>query len=135
MAHVNRYFEAGPAVTGQFTITDGRLDVPPGSWIAINGGTASGVWHVGDDGRVQGLRDQCFQGRVWLLEPPEDFLRLCGAIGDWCAQHPKQSLVTEQIGGYSCTRAVDEGGVPLGWQQVFSADLMPWRRMYTEVKL
>lgn len=107
-----------------------------GDWIAVSGSMRNnGVYQVAEDGAVPGLRDEQWDGTVWLLGPPEDFLTLCAQIDAWCEKHPEDDVKREQFGAYSVERAVDAQGVPMGWQHVFASALKPWRRMYTEVSV
>ena len=41
----------------------------------------------------------------------------------------------ESFGAYSRELATDSDGAPITWQAYFARQLMPYRRMYTEVKL
>lgn len=107
-----------------------------GDWIAVCGSLRNdGVYQVAEDGSVPGLRDETWEGTVWLLSPPADFLAVCGEIEVWCEKHPEDDVKSERLGEYSVARAVNAQGVPLGWQHVFAARLRPWRRMWTEVRV
>lgn len=128
MQTIRRYFEAGPPVEGDFTLAGGHLAGPsglalcPGDWIAVCGaGAASGVYCADDSGCLPGAPDAVFSGRVWRLDPPGDFLRLCREIAAWCEAHPRTSLKAERFGEYSHAPAVNAAGTPLGWQQIFAS--------------
>lgn len=140
MAHVRNYFQVGPPMEGEFTITGGVISpdpaLTPGAWIALEGaGSHTGVWQLDCDARLPDVPDMAFHGRIWLLEPPADFLHCCCEIAAWIKIHPKSDLLQETIGDYSRTTAGTSQGGPLGWQQLFSTDLMRYRRMLTEVRL
>lgn len=133
MAHVRNYFQQEPPV--EPVLTGGRLTpdpgVTPGCWLAVEG---VGVCRCGQDGLVP-LPDGAVTGRVWLLDPPPGFLALCDEIEAWVAAHPRSAQRGERIGEYSREMALDMGGMPLSWQQLFAADMMPYRRMIAEVTL
>lgn len=139
MAETRNYFQH-QAMDGEWTLTGGVLTpgelLLPGDWVALCGcRLSSGVWQLNEDGEIPDARDETWTGRVWLLAPPEDFLRLCGEIADWCGQHPDAALRRESFGSYSMERAVGDSGLPMRWQDVFRAELIPYRRVYPGVRL
>lgn len=108
----------------------------PGDWIAITGALHNnGVFQLGQNCTIPGATDETWQGRVWLLAPPADFLTLAQEISAWAAQQGNGLAVKETFGAYSRELATDGVGQPLTWQARFSRQLLPYRRMYTEVKL
>lgn len=100
----------------------------PGDWIAIVGaGSITGVYQLDEHGALP-LPDQRWTGRIWLLEPPADFLRLCREIGEWTESHPDPTTLSEHFGQYSRSQTT------AAWERVFAAALHPYTRMYSEVK-
>lgn len=108
----------------------------PGDWIAITDSLHNnGVFQLGAGCTIPGATDETWQGRVWLLAPPADFLSLAQEISAWAAQQGDSLAVKESFGAYSRELATDGVGQPLTWQTKFARQLLPYRRMYTEVKL
>lgn len=133
MRHVRNHFIVSRR-TGVWTHADGILtpsdDLTPGMWIAITGSDApQGVYQLDENGGLPDLGDVTFTGTVWRLDPPADFLRLCGDIGCWAAANPDPAVSAEKLGEYSVTRRA------VTWESAFAPALHPYRRMYTEVAL
>ena len=100
----------------------------PGMWIAITGNNApTGVFQLDEQGGIPGLEDITWTGRVYRLNPPADFIRLCGDIACWAAANPDIAITGEKLGEYSVSRRA------VTWQEAFSTALAPYRRMYAEV--
>lgn len=139
MREVRNYFPRY-RIDGRWKASGGVLEgcdmLLTGDWVAMTGSDRwDGVYQVAEDGTLPGLADGVWYGTLWLLKPPEAFLTLCGEITAWCEKHPADDVTDERFGEYSVRRAVDAQGVPVGWQRVFAASLLPWRRMYSEVPL
>ncbi len=132
MRHVHNYFERG-FIDGEFTVSGGVLNpMPRAPYVAITGS----VWHDGVY-RIDELREQpeeTFVGRVWALHPPDDFIRMCEQIATYDEQNPAGALQSESFGEYSYARASCQNGV-IGWQTAFAQQLVPYRRMFTEVNV
>lgn len=131
MRRVNNFFPAAHT-EGAWQLRKGML-LPslhsPGDWIAIEGDGPRGVYQLDEHGAMGGVPDCEWTGQIWLLRPPEDFLRLCGDIARWQEAHPDPTLLSERFGEYSRSQT------SCAWEQVFSSALRPWQRMYPEVKL
>ena len=101
----------------------------PGMWIAITGNNApTGVFQLDEQGGIPGLEDITWTGRVYRLNPPADFIRLCGDIACWAAANPDVAITGEKLGEYSVSRKA------VSWENAFAPALAPYRRMYAEVK-
>ncbi|MBR6029101.1 MAG: hypothetical protein IKP40_08415 [Clostridia bacterium] len=125
---------------GEVRVRDGKLSpellVQPGDWVAISGSSQlDGVHHLDAQGRLFGAADEVFRGRLTLLRPPEDFIRLCVDILAWEEEHPADGLKAERFGGYERESALSRGGLPMDWRQVFAARLAWFRRMFPEEEL
>ena len=140
MRYCRNFFEVG-YVDGTFRITGNALsDVGDGvHWVYISGSMMhDGVWQICNGyltGRsIEGLEDEEFDGRVWLLAPPIDFLETVKAMREYEEKNPISALSSETFGGYSRTWAM--GGKPSdrSAMTVFRDSLTPYIRMYTEVK-
>lgn len=137
MRQCRNYFPTG-YMDGTFRITGNVLPGVDSPWVYISGSAYhDGVWQLADGyltGRsVDGLGDESFDGRVWMLNPPEDFLELCKEIKAYEEKNPIGAFASESFGAYSYTRGTGNGQAQ-GWPAAFSAQLAPYRRMFTEVK-
>ena len=132
MRRVRHYFSVR-VIRREWLTEDGTLFprelIVPGSWIAIDGGSPfPGVYQLDEAGCIPGLPDRRWTGNIHLLEPPEDFLRLCRTIAEWAEKH-NPAVSAESFGAYRASYAAS------AWEQVFAAALTPYMRMYPEVKL
>ena len=138
MRQCRNYFETG-YIDGTFRITGNALSGAEGAhWVYISGSAFhNGVWEVCDGyltGRsVEGLHDEEFEGRVWFLDPPEEFLELCETIKAYEDKNPVGAFVQERFGEYSYMRANSGTAADMGWQKAFSVELAAYRRIFTEV--
>lgn len=141
MRHCRNFFEVG-YIDGIFRITGNALsDVGDGvHWVYISGSMMhDGVWEICNGyltGRsVEGLENEEFDGRVWLLAPPLDFLETCKAIAVYEEKNPVGAMQSESFGEYSYTRQSLSGANGLtGWQAAFRGQLTPYVRMFTGVR-
>lgn len=134
MRHINNYFEVG-CIFGGFAISGNAIaPVPESPWCFVKGSWMhDGVHKVIGPGMldISGFHaDEEFEGRVWLLKPPAEFLALCELISAYDDANPVGALQAEKFGGYSKTRFAN---APHSWQGAFEAHLAPYRRMFTEV--
>ena len=133
MRHVRNHFIRS-ARTGQWQHENGVLtpadSFAPGMWIAVTGPEAPcGVYQLNDQGGIPDLDDVSWTGAIYLLNPPADFLRLCGDIGCWAAANPDPAVTGERLGEYSASRK------GCSWQEAFSSALAPYQRMFPEVQV
>ncbi|MBQ8202221.1 MAG: hypothetical protein IJZ74_10715 [Clostridia bacterium] len=132
MRRVRNHFVTGFS-DGQWVLSGGILSpaaFSPGDWIAITqAGALCGVYQLDERGMLPDCADGQWDGRIWLLSPPADFLRLCREIAQWAAKHEDPTLVSERFGQYSRSQSSP------AWERVFAAALAPYTRMYTEVTL
>ena len=137
MCQCRNYFETG-YIDGTFRIAGNVLEGVSGShYVYISGSQFhNGVWEMCDGyltGRdVDPYHDEDFDGRVWLLSPPPDFLALCQAVKTYEEKNPMSAIVRETFGGYSREWASEMMGKT--GAQVFSDRLVAYRRMFTEVR-
>lgn len=141
MRNVNNYFVTGYRATN-WSITGGSVSpgetLQPGMWIAISGSLFhDGVWQLDGWLGLSGLDaqtpDEKFYGRIYFLKPPQAFLDLCGRIAEFAQNSPADGLQSESFGEYSMSRASGKSGGVLTWQEAFSDDLRPYRKMFAEV--
>lgn len=130
MRHVRNHFPTG-RIQESWQLSGGRLTPSfflPGEWIAVTGPDAPcGIYCLDENGCIPGAADAQWEGAIVLMNPPEDFLRLCDEIAAWVQRHPDPAATSERLGEYSRSSSGD------GWTQVFASALAPYRRMYTEV--
>lgn len=139
MRETRNFFPAA-AMDGTWTLHSGALSPSDGfhvgDWVAVTGSVNNnGVYQLSEGCVIPGAVDESWDGRIWLLAPPADFLALAEEIGNWAKQQGAAAAVKESFGAYSRELATDSEGKPLTWQAYFARHLAPWRRMYTEVKL
>lgn len=134
MRHVRNYF-IREAHTASWSLADGVLTpadhFAPGQWIAIAASDAAsprGVFQLDDKGGLPGCPPQQWDGTIFRLDPPADFLRLCGEIAHWAERNPDPAAESEKLGVYSVTRRCTT------WQAAFASALAPYRRMFPEVQ-
>lgn len=135
MRQINNFFEVG-YVDGRFAISGNAIvPAPDSAWCYISGSMLhDGVWQVCGgklQGMTGGLPDEEFDGRVWLLKPPADFLVLCDEISAFDEKNPVGALMQESFGGYSYMR--QQSTVGGTWQDAYAKRLTHYRRMFTEV--
>lgn len=81
------------------------------------------------------LRDETFEGAVWAMSVPAEFLRLEEEIKAWRTQYENAAnspFQSESFAGYSYTKSSangNSGGSVTGWQGVFASRLNKWRKL------
>lgn len=147
MRRVRNFFER-ERIEGTFTITGGMLEpMPDAPYIAVSGSAwHDGVWsrklltgELADGDEIHQMvqsalaeHDETFDGKVWGLHPPDDFLEICEDISNYDAKNPIGAYQSESFGQYSYTRPTISGA-GIGWEAAFGMQLAPYRRMFTEV--
>ena len=137
MRHVRNHFIQS-AIKGSFrqqngtlTPADGQAECfTPGMWIAIvSPDGPQGVFQLTEQSGLSDTADITFAGTVYVLNPPADFIRLCGDIACWAAANPDPAISSEKLGEYSVNRRA------VTWESAFALALAPYRRMYSEVRV
>lgn len=123
------------AYSGTFTIKDGSITLPflvDGQYFRIMGSVLNdGVYQYGNCS----LRDETFDGAVWAMAVPAEFLRLEEEIKAWRTQYENAAnspFQSESFAGYSYTKSSangNSGGSVAGWQGVFASRLNKWRKL------
>lgn len=123
---------------GHFTIESGQLniqsEVQDGQYFRVIGS----VFNDGVHKKGEKLKDESFDGAVWLMAIPQDVLDLADEIESWQGQYggvnsqnmsPYQS---ESFGGYSYSKAGvsgSSGSSVQTWQSVFGARLRRYKKI------
>ena len=123
---IERYF-------GTFTIKDGSIApsdfLQDGQYYRIIGSVFNdGVHKFGTDTLTN---EKPFDGAVWAMAVPPDFLEVVGEIEAYCKSDAGKTspFVSESFGGYSYTKATTADGSPVGWKQAFASRLNKWRKL------
>jgi hypothetical protein len=132
--HIHNFFEVRDGIhRGKFVISSNTISLDflqEGQYFRIVGSIFNdGVYQY----PAEGLQDEEFIGEIWAMAIPKSFITLCGEIEAWVikyssyADSPYQS---ESWKGYSYTKASGlNGDGKVGWQDVFSSKLNPWRKI------
>ena len=125
---------------GHFVIYEGRIQNLPflqtGQYFRIKGSVFNDGVHTYRSG-LQQMIDENFDGQIWEMCVPEDFIDLCSEIEKWETANestlasPYQS---ESFGGYSYTLrsgggSGSSGYGAYGWQDQFARRLARYRRL------
>lgn len=131
LMHLNNWFLVPDGVhEDAYTIEDGGIALPflaDGQYFRVIGSVFNDGLHKYP---TEDLTDETFDGAVWALAVPRQVESLAGEIKAWQDSQGTPSLFTsESFGGYSYSKATNASGAPLGWQDVFKAQLNPYRKM------
>ena len=136
---VKNYFDkAQPKFFGEIEIKDNTFTdavilekIKPGQYFRIVGSIFNDGVYCFNEKLV--LEDETFDGAIWLMAIPKDFLALAKEIDDWVTEYgskltsPYQS---ESFGGYSYSKASGKnGGGAVTWQDAFASRLNLYRRI------
>ena len=139
---LNNYFVRSrdeDIVVGDFVISGGVLtgipvDVQNDRYIRIAGSVFNdGVYAY----PPQNLTDEEFEGAVWLMRVPPDFISLVSEIEAWMQNPDIQSAMSspytsESFGGYSYQKnggTTAEDGSNISWKNQFASRLNKWRKV------
>lgn len=116
---------------GTYTIKDGGIELPflqSGQYFRIVGSILNdGVYNY----PVENLKDEEFTGSIWALAVPPAVLSLVEEITAWQEKNGDSGpYASESFGGYRYTKATNSSGVAVGWQDVFKAQLAPWKKIW-----
>lgn len=84
------------------------------------------------------LQNETFDGSIWAMSVPPDFVKLCQEIDDWRAKNESANspnmkpFSSESVTGvYSYTKSGtgENGGSLTTWQTAFKSKLNKWRRI------
>lgn len=127
LMYLNNWFVVG-RYDDTYTIEDGGITLP----FLVDGQYFRIVGSLFNDGVYQypaELTDETFDGSVWAMAIPKALLSTVEEITAWTAKNGDSSVYTsESFGGYSYSKATNSKGVSVGWRDVFSAQLAPWKK-------
>lgn len=130
----NKLFAKFEIVGGVIT-NDIMSTVQEGQYIRVVGSVFNdGVyqWPVTD------LTDEVFQGAVWLMAVPKEFLELVDEIDAWQKKYGSvdsasmSPFTSESFGGYSYSKTTggsSDGSGNVSWQNTFNSRLNKWRKI------
>lgn len=136
---LKNYFDKGqPKFYGIINIENGHITdeeilekIKPGQYFRIIGSIFNdGVYCFNEELL---LEDESFDGTIWLMAIPKDFLMLAQEIEDWQEEYGKAvsgPYQSESFGGYSYSKASGKnGGGSYTWQDAFATRLNLYRRI------
>lgn len=134
-AEVRNYFVRSTADihNGKFTINGGKIApldfLQKNQYFRIVGSVFNDGVYKNDE--KLNLTDEVFEGAVWSMSLPPDFIDLCTEIEEYNkSDMAKPSPYTsESFGGYSYSKATDSNGAPLDWKKVYASRLNRYRRI------
>lgn len=142
---VRNFFDRNqPKIFGDIVISDGAItnadflsDIQGNQYFRIVGSVFNdGVYQYTDELE---LTDEVFNGAIWLMRVPRDFLALVAEIEDWQAKYggvgteAMSPFNSESFGGYSYSKSGGNtaGGSSSGgasWQAAYGTRLKAYRR-------
>ena len=131
LMHLNNWFLVPNGVhEGTYTIEDGGIALPfltNGQYFRVIGSIFNdGLHHYPETE----MNEETFDGVIWALAVPKQVVALADEIQAWTDKQGSPSPYTsESFGGYSYSKATNTNGAPLGWQDVFKAQLNPYRKL------
>lgn len=119
---------------GTFTISEGTLEVEgaqTGQYIRICDSVFNdGVYQY----PVSGLKDETFEGVIWLMAVPDEVIRLSNEIDEWIEKYSdtlQSPFQSESFGGYSYSKGSSTGsdGTGTTWSDIFADRLRRWQKV------
>lgn len=120
---------------GTFTISGGLISpldfIKDNQYFRIIGSVFNdGVYKKPANSQVNSLLvDETFEGTIWAMAVPPSVIALSSEIEDYCNNNATSPFTSESFGGYSYTKATNDNGVAVGWQDVFKDKLNRYRRI------
>ena len=138
--YLRNYFER-EKVLGMFSIAGGRIETDDerfapldGQYIRIVGSYLNDGVYLYKDTGITGLKDESFDGAVWLLAIPSEVVALDAEIDEWRTNYEKAAntpFSSENLSAssYSYTKASPDSVGGVNWQSAFAARLSQWRKI------
>lgn len=139
-AEVRNYFVRDldkDIIRGTFTAKDGSIAYPSitdGQYYRIVGSVYNDGIHCKGD---ELLEDETFDGEIWLMHVPMDFVMLANEIENWQtanAETLNSPYTSESFGGYSYSKGsggttANGGATAYGWRNQYAARLNRYRKL------
>lgn len=138
MKECNNYFYKWKE-TNTFTINNNTIEVTGtylvGQYVRIVGSIVNdGIYQIETytSGKITiiGLTDEVFEGTIYGLSVPKDFIELESKIETYNNKNVISNKSSEGFNNYSVGYAKDKNGKPLQWQEIFKSDINIYRQMY-----
>lgn len=128
---------------GQFEIINGIIGLSNnylvGQYIYVAGSILNdGVYLLNDTlYTLDGSRDESFNGIVYGLSVPREFIELVNKIDKFTQSKEGQesNITSASFGIQSQSFGTDNNGVRAGWQTVFRNELHKYRRMTPDINI
>ena len=136
---LKNYFDKGmPKFFGEIVVEGGAIKnaefleaIKPNQYFRIVGSIFNDGVYCFKEGLA--LENETFDGAIWLMAIPKDFLALAKEIEDWQTEYGKtinSPYTSESFGGYSYSKASGKnGGGAVSWQDAFASKLNLYRRI------
>lgn len=143
MREIKNFFEVSKE-TGTFTIQDEVLTgfkntYPIGSYIAITGSIMSNNVYLVNDNlmTLTGAKNEVFNGVIYQLAPPKDFLELVKQIEEFNDSETgtPSNVASSSFGIENISFVTDKDGIVAGWQSVFGRQLHKYRKMFLNIDI
>ena len=131
---------------GEYTISGGIITpsdfLKEGQYFRICGSDLNDGVYVNTTTGRQKLKNEEFQGLIWAMSVPQEFVELCARIDEWATANQTATSAnmsafnSESFGNYSYNKGSGGGtksgvnGAALTWQTVFYDELTPYRREF-----
>ena len=133
----DKYFGTFKIENGVLTYADGTaLSLLNGQYFRIVGSILNdGVFQYQTPAPANAaseLQDEVFNGAVWSMAIPRDFLALVSEISAWCSTYSEaitSPYASQTVGDWTRTLKGGSGAGTITWQTQFDAQLSPWRKI------
>lgn len=119
---------------GHYIISGGAISpldfVKVGQYFRIVGSGLNDGVHQKTINSLTELKDEEFDGDIWVMSIPSDLLALNEEIEAFCNSNKTTPFSSESFGGYSYTIATDRNGNSVNWKTAFSSQLNRYRRIH-----
>lgn len=131
-AETKNYF-VNQIYDGTFSISNNSIErfdfLQEGQYFRICGSIFNdGVWKYPD----AELKDETFDGTIWALSIPPDFLALAEEISKWQEKNGENAtgiFQSESFGNYRYSKATGENGASFTWKDIFYPRYKRYRRL------
>ncbi|MDE6678812.1 MAG: hypothetical protein K2K02_07205 [Ruminococcus sp.] len=130
--------------TRTFTIDNGKISdidfLKERQYFRIVGSDLNDGVYCNTSDDLKTLQNETFDGCIWEMSVPPDFLKLCEDIQVWRTKNESPDsanlspFIAESFGGYSYSKSSSRvgesnGGNTITWQGQFSSRLSIWRKI------